>query len=100
MITLAHYLTLAAVLFCVGVMGVVLRRNALVILMSIELMLNAANLTFLAFAHFHQQTAGQVLVFFVIALAAAEVTVGLAILVAIFRKQGTVDVGDLRFLRG
>ena len=96
MVTLAHYLTLGAILFCIGVCGVVFRRNALIILMSIELMLNAANLTFLAFAYFHGQTVGQVLVFFVIALAAAEVTVGLAILVAIFRKQGTVDVSELR----
>lgn len=100
MISQAHYLALAALLFCIGVTGVVLRRNALVILMSIELMLNAANLTFLTFARFQQQAAGQVIVFFVIALAAAEVTVGLAILVAIFRKQGTIDVSDLRFLRG
>ncbi len=100
MVTQAHYLTLAAVLFSIGVIGVVLRRNALVILMSIELMLNAANLTFLTFAHYRGEAAGQVLVFFVIALAAAEVTVGLAILMAIFKKQGTVDVGDLRFLRG
>ncbi len=100
MITLAHYLTLAALLFSIGVVGVVLRRNALIILMSIELMLNAVNLTFLSFAYYRQQLSGQVLVFFVIALAAAEATVGLAILVAIFKKQGTVDVDELRFLRG
>lgn len=100
MTTLAHYITLSAILFSVGLTGVVCRRNALVIFMSIELMLNAANLAFIAFARHHGGTDGQVIAFFVIALAAAEVAVGLAIIVAIFRKQGTIDVGNMRFLKG
>jgi NADH-quinone oxidoreductase subunit K len=100
MITLAHYITLSAILFSVGVTGVICRRNALVIFMSIELMLNAANLAFLAFARHRGGMEGQAIAFFVIALAAAEVAVGLAIIVAIFRKQGTIDVGEIRFLKG
>jgi NADH-quinone oxidoreductase subunit K len=98
--TLAHYITLSAILFSIGVTGVVCRRNALVIFMSIELMLNAANLAFIAFARQRGTPDGQALAFFVIALAAAEVAVGLAIIVAIFRKQGTIDVGEMRFLKG
>jgi NADH-quinone oxidoreductase subunit K len=98
--TLAHYITLSAILFSIGLAGVVCRRNALVIFMSIELMLNAANLAFIAFARQRGSADGQVLAFFVIALAAAEVAVGLAIIVAIFRKQGTIDVGEIRFLKG
>jgi NADH-quinone oxidoreductase subunit K len=100
MVTLAHYITLSALLFAVGVTGVVCRRNALVIFMSIELMLNAANLAFIAFSRHFGAADGQVIAFFVIALAAAEVAVGLAIIVAIFRKQGTIDVGDMMFLKG
>ncbi|HSA60126.1 MAG TPA: NADH-quinone oxidoreductase subunit NuoK [bacterium] len=100
MTTLAHYITLSAILFAIGLTGVVCRRNALVIFMSIELMLNAANLAFIAFARHQGRTDGQVIAFFVIALAAAEVAVGLAIIVAIFRKQGTIDVGNMRFLKG
>lgn len=100
MITLAHYIILSAVLFSIGVTGVITRRNALVLFMSIELMLNAANLAFIAFARFHGGLYGQTIAFFVMALAAAEIAVGLAILVAIFKKQGTVDVGDFRFLKG
>ena len=98
--TLAHYITLSALLFCIGVTGVVTRRNVLVILMSVEIMLNASNLAFVAFSRFHESMHGQVLAFFVITLAAAEVTVGLAIILVIFRRQGTVDVGELRFLKG
>lgn len=100
MVTLAHCITLSAALFSIGVTGVLTRRNALVILMSIELMLNAANLAFVAFSRYHGGMQGQATAFFVIALAAAEVTVGLAIIMAIFRKQGTVDVGEFRFLKG
>lgn len=99
-LTLAHYITLSAILFSIGVTGVICRRNALVIFMSIELMLNAANLAFIAFARHFGGSEGQTIAFFVIALAAAEVAVGLAIIVAIFRKQGTVDVGEIRFLKG
>lgn len=100
MVTLAHYITLSAILFSIGVIGVVCRRNALVIFMSIELMLNAANLAFIAFARHYGSMGGQAIVFFVIALAAAEVAIGLGIIIAIFRKQGTIDVGEIRFLKG
>lgn len=98
--TLAHYITLSAILFSIGVTGVVVRRNALVILMSIELMLNAANLALIAFSRFHGGMQGQAVVFFVIALAAAEVTVGLAIILTVYRREGTIDVGLLRTLKG
>lgn len=98
--TLAHYITLSAILFSIGLTGVICRRNALTLFMSIEIMLNAANLAFIAFARHSGTSDGQVIAFFVIALAAAEVAVGLAMIVAVFRKQGTIDVGDLRFLKG
>jgi NADH-quinone oxidoreductase subunit K len=98
MLTLAHFITLSALLFSIGVTGVMTRRNALVVLMSIEIMLNASNLALVAFSRYHGGMEGQVLAFFVIALAAAEVTVGLAILIAIYRKQGTIDVAAFRFL--
>ncbi len=100
MITLAHTIVLSAILFSIGVTGVVCRRNALVIFMSVELMLNAANLAFIAFARHQGVLDGQVIAFFVIALAAAEVAVGLGIIVAIFKKVGTIDVGEIRFLKG
>lgn len=100
MITLAHCIVLSAILFSIGVTGVVCRRNALVVFMSVELMLNAANLAFIAFARHQGNMDGQVIAFFVIALAAAEVAVGLGIIVAIFKKVGTIDVGEIRFLKG
>ena len=100
MITLAHYITLSAILFTIGATGVICRRNALVIFMSIEIMLNASNLAFLAFARHYGGMQGQVIAFFVIALAAAEVAVGLAIIIQIFRKSETIDLGDIRFLKG
>lgn len=100
MVTLAHYITLSAILFSIGVTGVICRRNALVILMSIELMLNASNLAFIAFSRFRMDMNGQAVTFFVIALAAAEAAVGLGIIMAIFRKRGTIDVGEIRFLKG
>ena len=99
-ITLAHYITLSAILFSVGVTGVICRRNALVIFMSIELMLNASNLALIAFSRYFGAMQGQALAFFVVALAAAEVAVGLAIILAIFKQQGTIDVGEIRFLKG
>jgi NADH-quinone oxidoreductase subunit K len=99
-LSLAHLLGLSALLFSVGVTGVVCRRNALVIFMSIELMLNAANLAFVAFGRQRGEAVGQTIAFFVIALAAAEVAVGLAIIVAIYKKQATVDVDRIRFLKG
>ncbi len=101
-ITYGHFLVLAAVLFTIGMLGVLLRRNALIILMSIELMLNAANMTILTFARMHGGAAGMTghtLSFVVIALAAAEAAVGLAIVVAVFRSRRHADVDRLTALK-
>jgi NADH-quinone oxidoreductase subunit K len=98
-VPLEAYLILGAFLFVVGVMGVATRRNALIIFMSIELMLNAVNLTFLAFARFLNSMEGQIFVFFVMVVAAAEVAVGLAIIIAIYRNRETVDVAELNLLK-
>jgi NADH-quinone oxidoreductase subunit K len=95
----AYYLALSAVLFTLGVAGVVLRRNPLVIFMSVELALNAANLALVAFGRRHGSADGQALVFFVMAVAAAEVAVGLAIIVAIFRLRARLSVDDLSLMR-
>ena len=94
------YLTLSAVLFVIGVVGVVIRRNPLVIFMSIEIMLNAANLALVAFGERHGSVDGQALVFFVLCVAAAEVAVGLAIIVAIFRLRRRLSVDELSLMRG
>jgi NADH-quinone oxidoreductase subunit K len=99
-VPLAAYIALSAVLFLLGVVGVLVRRNAIIIFMSIELMLNAANLALVAFASFLDQTAGQVFVFFVMAVAAAEVAVGLAIIVNVFRARQTVHVDEVNLLKG
>ncbi len=99
-ITDTYYLVLAASLFSIGAVGVLVRRNVLVMFMSIELMLNAVNLTFVAFAKSLNDTSGQVIVFFTLAVAAAEVAVGLAIIVAIFRRRRGMTADDLRVLRG
>ncbi len=96
---MAESLAVSAILFSLGVAGVLLRRNAIIIFMSIELMLNAVNLTFVALAQQLGQ-AGQVIVFFVMAVAAAEATVGLAIIVAIYRHKPTVNVREINLLRG
>ena len=100
MITLSHYLFLAAALFTLGVMGVFVRRNAIVIFMCIELMLNAVNLTFIAISHYLQVLDGQIFVFFVMTVAAAEVAVGLAIIVVIFRNRETVRVDEIHLMKG
>jgi len=100
MVPLWAYLFLSAFLFVVGVVGVATRRNALVIFMSIELMLNAVNLSFVAFARFLHSLDGQVFVFFVMTVAAAEVAVGLAIIIAIFRNAETVNVDEVHLLKG
>jgi NADH-quinone oxidoreductase subunit K len=100
MITLSHYLVLAAALFTLGVMGVFVRRNAIVIFMCIELMLNAVNLTFIAISKYLQALDGQIFVFFVMTVAAAEVAVGLAIIVVVFRNRGTVRVDEIHLLKG
>jgi NADH-quinone oxidoreductase subunit K len=96
---IAEALVLSAVLFVIGVMGVLTRRNALILFMSIELMLNAVNLSFVAFSRLYGAT-GQVFVIFVMAVAAAEAAVGLAIVIAVFRHRQSVDLDDMRFLRG
>ena len=99
MIPESYYVTLSALLFTIGVVGVVIRRNPLVIFMSIELMLNAANLAFVAFGQRFGSLDGQVVVLFVMAVAAAEVAVGLAIIVAIFRLRRRLSVDDLSLMR-
>ncbi|MED5459888.1 MAG: NADH-quinone oxidoreductase subunit NuoK [Pseudomonadota bacterium] len=98
-IGLDHYLVVSALLFCLGLLGVVIRRNLIVMYMGLELMLNAANLALVAFSHFNADLHGQVLVFFIITVAAAEVAVGLALIVAIYRKRQTTDVTDLTHLK-
>ena len=98
-VPLLAYLILSAFLFLVGVVGVATRRNALIIFMCIELMLNAVNLTFVAFARFLNSMNGQIVVFFVMVVAAAEVTVGLAIIIAIYRNRETMDVAELNLLK-
>src|SRR5438552_15291733 len=96
---LEHYLVVSALLFCLGVTGVIIRRNLLVIYMSIELMLNAANLTLVAFSRFNNTLDGQLMVFFIITVAAAEVAVGLALIVALYRKRQTTHVEDLTSMK-
>lgn len=96
---LEHYLVVSAILFSLGLLGVILRRNLLVIYMSLELMLNAANLALVAFSRFTNNIDGQVFVFFVITVAAAEVAVGLALIVALYRKRQTAHVEDLTALK-
>jgi len=94
-----YYLALAGILFTLGVIGVLVRRNAIVIFMCIELMLNAANLALVAAARHHENLNGQVFVFFVMTVAAAEVAVGLAIIVAAFRSRGTVEVDEVNLMK-
>ncbi len=96
---LEHYLVVSAALFCLGLLGVILRRNLLVIYMSLELMLNAANLVLVAFSRFKGHLNGQVMVFFIITVAAAEVAVGLALIVALYRKRQTAHVEDLTSMK-
>ena len=98
-IGLDHYLVVSAVLFCLGLLGVVIRRNLIVMYMGLELMLNAPNLALVAFSYFNADLHGQILVFFIITVAAAEVAVGLALIVAIYRKRQTTDVTDLTHLK-
>jgi NADH-quinone oxidoreductase subunit K len=100
MVPTIYFVLLSAVLFTVGVLGVLVRRNAIVLFMSVELMLNAANLALVAFARERLNVDGQVLVFFVITVAAAEVAVGLALLVSIFRSRKTTDVDAVSSLKG
>jgi NADH-quinone oxidoreductase subunit K len=99
-VPVAHFLVVAVMLFAIGSVGVLVRRNALVIFMSIELQLNAVNLALVAFSRMHGRLDGQVLAFFSMVVAAAEVVVGLAIIVAVYRRRGTVDVDEARGLAG
>ena len=99
-IPLNYYVALAAILFAIGVMGVLFRRNAIIVFMCIELMLNAVNMLLTAFSSFHGDESGQVMVFFIMAVAAAEVAVGLAILVMIYNNIRTVDINELNKLKG
>ena len=99
-IGIENYIFLSVLLFCIGVFGVLYRRNAIIVFMSIEIMLNAVNLLFVAFATYHQDAKGEVFVFFSMAVAAAEVSVGLAILVSVFRNIGSVDISNLKNLKG
>ena len=98
-IGLDHYLVVSALLFCLGLLGVIIRRNLIVMYMGLELMLNAANLALVAFSHFNADLHGQILVFFIITVAAAEVAVGLALIVALYRKRQTTDVTDLTSMK-
>lgn len=99
MAPLDHYLLLSACVFAIGVIGVLVRRNLIVVLMSIELMLNAANLAFVAFSRLHGSMDGQVIVFFVMTVAAAEAVVGLAIVISVFRHRQTLDPEQMQSLR-
>ena len=97
---IGYYLVISAILFVLGVTGVLVRRNAIIIFMSLELMYNAANLAFVAFATMYKALEGQLFVFFVMTIAAAEVAVGLALMVAIFRSKRSIDVDQLNNMKG
>lgn len=98
-VPLNNYILFATVLFCIGVVGVLIRRNALIVLMCVELMLNAVNLLFTSFSAYRSDASGQVFVFFIMVVAAAEVSVGLAIIVMIYRNLKSVDIGILNKLK-
>lgn len=99
MIGAGHYLALSAILFSIGVVGVLTRRNVLIIFMSVEIMLNAVNLSFVTFSRYMNSIDGQIFVFFVMTVAAAEVAVGLAIIISIFRKKQTADAGRINIMK-
>jgi NADH-quinone oxidoreductase subunit K len=99
MVPLSYYLVLSAVIFAIGVLGVLIRRNLIVLLMSIELMLNGVNLTFIAFSRFLGSTDGQVMVFFVMAVAAAEAVIGLAIIISVYRHRQSLDPQEMQLLK-
>jgi len=101
MITLAHFLTLGAVLFCIAVAGIFInRKNIIILLMAIELMLLSVNMNFVAFSRYLGDAGGQVFVFFILTVAAAESAIGLAILVVLFRNRATINVGEIDELKG
>jgi NADH-quinone oxidoreductase subunit K len=99
MVPISHYLIVSVVLFSIGVLGVFTRRNAIVIFMCIELMLNAANLAFIAFSRYLQSIDGQVFVFFVMTVAAAEAAVGLGIIIALYRNKETINVDEINIMK-
>ena len=100
MVPVDYYIILSAILFTLGALGVLIRRNPLIIFMSIELMLNAGNLAFVAFANMYKSFSGQIFVFFVIAVAAAEVAVGLALIVEIFKTRKNINIDEMSSLKG
>ena len=100
MVPVTYYVILSAILFTIGAVGVLIRRNAIIIFMSVELMLNDANLVFVAFARYYEVLSGQVFVFFIMTVAAAEVAVGLALIVTIFRTKHSIDVDQMSNLKG
>jgi len=101
LISLSHYLVLGAILFSIGIVGIFLnRKNVIILLMAIELMLLAVNMNFVAFSHYLQDISGQIFVFFILTVAAAEAAIGLAILVVLFRNLRTINVDDLDKLKG
>jgi NADH-quinone oxidoreductase subunit K len=100
MVSINFYLGLAIILFTIGALGVLIRRNSIIVFMSVELMLNAANLAFVAFARYWQTMNGQIFVFFIMTVAAAEVAIGLALIVTIFRTKASIDVDQMNSLKG
>jgi NADH-quinone oxidoreductase subunit K len=99
MIPLSYYVILSSIVFVTGLVGVLIRRNIIIILLSVELMLNATNINFVAFSHFFQNMTGQVFVFFALTVAAAEVAVGLAIIIALYRSKATINVDEFQLLK-
>ncbi len=99
MVPLSYYVILSAVVFITGLVGVLIRRNIIIILLSIELMLNATNINFVAFSHYLENIAGQVFVFFALTVAASEVAVGLAIIIALYRSKSSINVDDFQLLK-
>lgn len=99
MVSLSHYLVLSAILFAIGMMGVIIRRNVIIIFMSIELMLNAVNLTFIAFSRFLHNLDGHIFAFMVMTVAAAEAAVGLAIIISVFRNKPTINVDEINIMK-
>lgn len=99
MVPLSYYIILSVVVFMTGLVGVLIRRNIIIILLSIELMLNATNINFVAFSHYLENISGQVFVFFTLTVAAAEVAVGLAIIIALYRSKASINVDDFRLLK-
>jgi NADH-quinone oxidoreductase subunit K len=98
-VPLSYYLVLSGIVFLTGVIGVLLRRNIIIILLSVELMLNATNINFVAFSQYFHDVAGQVFVFFALTVAAAEVAVGLAIIIALYRAKATINIDEFQLLK-